>query len=193
VPLSSSQPKQQPQQRVDPSTLNADQKAAADYIFSGGNAFLTGAAGVGKSYLLNYLIQGLRGKYERGEGENKAVVVTAATGIAATHISGVTIHSWSGIRLGTGGSRILVPRVKQNKEACDRWRKAKVLVLDEVSMIDGMLFQALYEIGREVRGCRSKPFGGIQLVLSGDFSNSLQCHLHAVDLRLRLWLGVRLP
>jgi len=169
VPLSSSQPKQQPQQRVDPSTLNADQKAAADYIFSGGNAFLTGAAGVGKSYLLNYLIQGLRGKYERGEGENKAVVVTAATGIAATHISGVTIHSWSGIRLGTGGSRILVPRVKQNKEACDRWRKAKVLVLDEVSMIDGMLFQALYEIGREVRGCRSKPFGGIQLVLSGDF------------------------
>lgn len=164
---------------IDPSTLNGDQKAASDYIFSGGNAFLTGAAGVGKSYLLNYLIYGLRQKYgESSTSEmmgNKmasadpTVVVAAATGIAATHINGVTIHSWSGVQLGVGGARILVPRVMKNKSACQRWRKAKVLILDEVSMIDGMLFEALDSIGREVRGCPSKPFGGIQLVLSGDF------------------------
>jgi ATP-dependent DNA helicase PIF1 len=146
------------------SILNADQKAASDYIFRGGNAFLTGAAGVGKSYLLKYLICELRKKY----GE-EMVVVAAATGIAATQINGVTIHSWAGVQLGKGGARTLVPRVMNNKAACARWRKARVLILDEVSMIDGMLFEALDAIGREVRSCPSNPFGGIQLVLSGDF------------------------
>lgn len=161
---------------IDPSTLNADQKAASDYIFSGGNAFLTGAAGVGKSYLLNYLIQGLRQKYNNGETEDPTtttttptVVVAAATGIAATHISGVTIHSWAGVQLGVGGAAKLVPRVMNNHAACQRWRKARVLILDEVSMIDGMLFDALDAIGKEVRGCLDEPFGGIQLILSGDF------------------------
>ena len=158
---------------IDPSTLNADQKAASDYIFSGGNAFLTGAAGVGKSYLLNYLIQGLRQKYNDGETEDPTttptVVVAAATGIAATHINGVTIHSWAGVQLGVGGAAKLVPRVMNNHAACQRWRKARVLLLDEVSMIDGMLFDALDAIGKEVRGCFDKPFGGIQLILSGDF------------------------
>ena len=168
------------QSRINPSTLNSDQQSAAQYIFAGGNAFLTGAAGVGKSYLLNYLIQGLRDKHGGGEmtmgggrytksSSDPAVVVAAATGIAATHINGVTIHSWSGVRLGAGGPRTLVPRVLQNEAACQRWRKARVLVLDEVSMIDGELFNALDAIGREVRKCHSKPFGGIQLVLSGDF------------------------
>mmetsp|Transcript_59082 Transcript_59082/g.125517 ORF Transcript_59082/g.125517 Transcript_59082/m.125517 type:complete len:595 (+) Transcript_59082:402-2186(+) len=175
---------QQQKRRIDPSTLNADQKSASEYIFSGGNAFLTGAAGVGKSYLLNYVIRGLRAKHERatagggggGTGlrptkprPDAAVVVAAATGIAATHIDGVTIHSWAGVRLGTGGARVLVPRVLKNAAACQRWRTAKVLVLDEVSMIDGMFFEALDAVGREVRRCRSRPFGGIQLVLSGDF------------------------
>ena len=175
--LSSSARKQPSKPRISSSTLNSDQTVASQYIFSGGNAFLTGAAGVGKSYLLNYLIQGLREKYpERVQSyaptqqkNDTRVVVAAATGIAATHIGGVTIHSWAGVRLGNGGARVLVPRVMQNEAACQRWRKAEVLVLDEVSMIDGMFFEALDAIGREVRGNRSKPFGGIQLVLSGDF------------------------
>lgn len=157
--------------RIDPSTLNSDQKAASDYILEGGNAFLTGPAGVGKSYLLNFVIQGLRDKHHehRVDAADPAVVVAASTGIAATHINGVTIHSWSGVRLGVGGARVLVPRVLQNAAACQRWRNAQVLVLDEVSMIDGVFFEALDAIGREVRGCRSKPFGGIQIILTGDF------------------------
>lgn len=161
--------------KIDSSSLNADQKAAADYVFAGGNAFLTGAAGVGKSYLLNHLIRGLRAKHECGGGApshshgGAVVVVAAATGIAATHIGGATIHSWAGVMLGQGGARVLVPRVLKNAAACHRWRKAKVLILDEVSMIDGLFFEALDAVGREVRKCRSKPFGGLQLVLSGDF------------------------
>ena len=121
--------KEPKKQQIDPSTLNADQTLAAQQIFSGSNAFLTGAAGVGKSYLLNYLIQGLKEKHS-----DETVVVAAATGIAATHIGGVTIHSWAGVRLGVGGARVLVPRVMSNNAAVARWRKAKVLILDEVSV-----------------------------------------------------------
>eukprot|EP00979_Chaetoceros_neogracilis_P003270 scaffold577_cov273-Chaetoceros_neogracile.AAC.4 len=170
-PMNTNQPKPN---RIDPSTLNSDQKAASEYILEGGNAFLTGPAGVGKSYLLNYVIQGLCDKHDhRGiaaaAAADPAVVVAASTGIAATHINGVTIHSWSGVRLGVGGARVLLPRVLQNEAACQRWRKARVLVLDEVSMIDGVFFEALDAIGREVRNCRSQPFGGIQIILTGDF------------------------
>lgn len=155
--------------RIDPSSLNSDQQAAANYILNGGNAFLTGAAGVGKSFLLRYIIQGLRQKYERSSSkQNVSVVVSATTGIAATHVNGVTIHSWSGVRLGIGGPQKLVPTVLKNSSAMDRWRRAKVLLIDEISMIDGTLFQALDEIGKTVRG-NSRPFGGIQVVLSGDF------------------------
>ena len=155
--------------RIDPSSLNSDQKAAANYILNGGNCFLTGAAGVGKSYLLRYIIQGLRQKHERSSSkQNVMVVVSATTGIAATHVNGVTIHSWSGVRLGIGGPQKLVPTVLKNSSACDRWRRAKVLLIDEISMIDGTLFQALDEIGKTVRG-NNRPFGGIQVVLSGDF------------------------
>ncbi|KAL7513973.1 hypothetical protein ACHAXN_012495 [Cyclotella atomus] len=86
----------------------------------------------------------------------ETVVVAAATGIAATHIGGVTIHSWAGVRLGVGGARVLLPKVLDNAAAWARWRKANVLILDELgsflflSMIDGMFFEALDQIGREV-------------------------------------------
>eukprot|EP00978_Attheya_sp_CCMP212_P047303 scaffold421301_cov52-Attheya_sp.AAC.13 len=143
---------------------NAEQKSAADLILSGTNVFLTGAAGVGKSFLLRYVISSLKARV----GEN-GVGVTASTGIAATHIEGVTLHSWAGIGLGKGGPAKLLPKVLENKAACNRWRTTKTLVIDEVSMIDGFLFQALDDIGRTVRGSHHLPFGGLQLVLCGDF------------------------
>jgi ATP-dependent DNA helicase PIF1 len=153
--------------RIDPSSLNPEQRTAADKILAGQNVFLTGAAGVGKSFLINYVLQGLEEKYPNGRGAE--VVVAAPTGIAATHIGGVTIHSWSGIGLGKGGAAALVPKVTKNAASCARWRRAQVLVIDEVSMLDGLLFEALDAIGRTVRGNRHEPFGGLQLLLCGDF------------------------
>jgi ATP-dependent DNA helicase PIF1 len=129
----------------------------------GQNAFLTGAAGVGKSYLLRYVIQELERRYPGG------VAVTAPTGIAASHVQGTTIHSWSGIGLGKGSAQMLLQKVQGNSAACDRWRKARALVVDEISMLDSGLLDALDFIGRNVRTASHLPFGGLQLLFCGDF------------------------
>jgi ATP-dependent DNA helicase PIF1 len=66
------------------------QDEAFNLLKMGQNIFLTGAPGSGKTYLLNKYINYLK-------DNNVEVAVTASTGIAATHLQGITIHSWSGI------------------------------------------------------------------------------------------------
>ena len=123
------------------------------------NVFITGSAGVGKSFLLSTLIRELRAKYP----QRNDVVVAASTGIAAVNIDGRTLHSFAGIGLGRGDCAKLTKKVRENGAACERWQRAKVLIIDEISMINGELFEALESIARSVRESRA-PFGGIQLV-----------------------------
>ena len=156
-------PPMPPPSNISKSALNEEQTAASQRVLSGQNVFLTGAAGVGKSFLLRYVIQELERRYPEG------VAVCAPTGIAASHVQGVTIHSWSGIGLGRGSKDTLLQKVISNGAACGRWTGAKVLVIDEISMLDSNLFDALDFIGRGVRLCPSQPFGGLQLVVCGDF------------------------
>ena len=144
--------------------LNDEQRLAADRVLGGENCFLTGAAGTGKSFLLRYIIQQLEARHPGG------VAVTAPTGIAASHVQGVTIHSWAGFGLGKGTISKLVDKVTSNATACQRWSRAHALLIDEVSMLDSHLFDALDAIGRAV--CPDgthRPFGGLQLILCGDF------------------------
>ena len=152
-----------PPPKVERSALNEEQCRAADLVLQGANAFLTGAAGVGKSFLLRFIIQELEGS-QPGQ-----VAVCAPTGIAASHVQGVTVHSWSGIGLGKGSAHTLLQKVMSNGAAVDRWLKAKTLVIDEISMLDSGLMDALDLIGRTARGVPQLPFGGLQLVLCGDF------------------------
>eukprot|EP00928_Gymnodinium_smaydae_P040769 TRINITY_DN2761_c0_g1_i1.p1 TRINITY_DN2761_c0_g1~~TRINITY_DN2761_c0_g1_i1.p1 ORF type:complete len:687 (+),score=96.16 TRINITY_DN2761_c0_g1_i1:62-2062(+) len=157
-------PPPQPVPNVEESALTEDQRRAALRVLDGGHVFITGAAGTGKSVLLRYIIQRL----SQDGTSPEQLAVTAPTGLAAANIGGVTTHSWAGVRLGVGSPRRLLEVVRRNPAALRRWREASALVIDEVSMLSPALFEALDYIGREVRNSQ-KPFGGLQLILSGDF------------------------
>ncbi|KAJ5677739.1 ATP-dependent DNA helicase PIF1 [Penicillium maclennaniae] len=146
--------------------LSDEQKAVLDAVVERGKSiFFTGSAGTGKSVLMREIIKHLRRKYKR---EPDRVAVTASTGLAACNIGGVTLHSFAGIGLGKEPVPELVKKIKKNQKARNRWLRTKVLVVDEVSMVDGDLFDKLEEIARRIRN-NGRPFGGIQLVVTGDF------------------------
>ncbi len=129
------------------------------------SVFFTGSAGTGKSVLLREIIKGLRNKHKR---EPERVAVTASTGLAACNVGGVTLHSFAGIGLGKEAVPELAKKIKRNGKAKKRWLLTKTLVIDEVSMVDGDLFDKLEAIARIIRN-NGRPFGGIQLVITGDF------------------------
>ena len=129
------------------------------------SVFFTGSAGTGKSVLLRDIIKVLRDKYKR---EPDRVAVAASTGLAACNIGGVTLHSFAGIGLGKEDVPELVKKIKRNQKAKQRWLRTKVLIVDEISMVDGDLFDKLEAIARAIRN-NGRPFGGIQLVITGDF------------------------
>ena len=145
--------------------LNPEQNAALHLVLTGKNVYLTGAAGVGKTFLLRRIVSELTKKYNIGSG----VAVTASTGIAASHLpsSATTLHSFAGIGLGGRDVPKLIQKVMNNSAAYNRWRMTRTLVIDEISMIDGVLFQTLDIIGKTIRGNQTQPFGGLQLVLCG--------------------------
>ena len=132
-----------------------------DAMRSGKSVFITGAAGTGKSYIVREIIQELRAAKKPG------VFVTASTGIAASLLDGTTIHSFAGAGIGTDFAPLL-RAVLASTSAVARWVACAVLVVDEVSMVDGAYFDALDAIARACRG-NTRPFGGIQVIASGDF------------------------
>lgn len=129
------------------------------------SVFFTGSAGTGKSVLLREIIKVVRDKYKR---EPDRVAVTASTGLAACNVGGVTLHSFAGIGLGKEAVPELVKKIKRNQKAKNRWMRTKILIVDEISMVDGDLFDKLESIARAIRN-NGRPFGGIQLVITGDF------------------------
>ncbi len=137
------------------------QDQAFSLLKMGKNIFLTGAAGSGKTYLLNQYIRYLKENHVE-------VAVTASTGIAATHLQGTTIHSWSGIGVKESLTKkdleklLLTDRIKRN------YKKTKVLIIDEISMLHKYQLDMVDSIARYILGC-AEPFGGIQVVLCGDF------------------------
>ncbi|EEB08617.2 pif1 helicase Pfh1 [Schizosaccharomyces japonicus yFS275] len=129
------------------------------------SVFFTGSAGTGKSVLLRKIIKTLKTRFH---SDPDRVAVTASTGLAACNIGGVTLHSFAGIGLGKDSAVDLVKKIRKNKKCMQRWLRTRVLVIDEVSMVDAELLDKLEEIARILRN-NGRPFGGIQLVLTGDF------------------------
>lgn len=133
-------------------------------VSEGRSVFITGSAGTGKSFLLRQAIDILNALHY-----NAHVFVTASTGVAACALNGVTLHSFAGVGLAADhNANSLLLKVSRNRPALKRWRHCKALVIDEVSMIDGELFDRLELIARSLQN-RRKVWGGIQLVVTGDF------------------------
>jgi ATP-dependent DNA helicase PIF1 len=137
------------------------QERALDILKTGANAFLTGEPGAGKTYVINQYIAWL-------EAAGLKVAVTASTGIAATHIGGMTIHAWSGLGVRDQLSAYDLDYIAINEKVVKRVKAAHVLVIDEISMLDGKVVDMVDHILRTVRQSK-EPFGALQVIFVGDF------------------------
>ena len=144
--------------------LNSGQRQVVRAALAGRSMFFHGAAGTGKSFTLSVLIASLR----QAHGAD-AVAVTAPTGIAAVNVGGTTVHKFVGAGLCKGDIDKLVGKVSSSGTSVARWRATQVLVIDEVSMLTDHMLTLLDACGRAARGARHLPFGGLQMVVSGDF------------------------
>ena len=144
--------------------LNTGQTAAYNDILQGKSIFLTGPGGTGKSFLIKEIFETLKSH------SGRETCLTAMTGCAALllHPKAKTLHSWSGVGLGTDVVPLLVGKIKKSRRATLRWLKTDTLVIDEVSMMTPDLFEKLEEIARTIRRDQ-RPFGGLQIIMVGDF------------------------
>ncbi|XP_043493170.1 ATP-dependent DNA helicase PIF1 [Polistes fuscatus] len=138
--------------------LTEEQSNILNAVLRGKNVFFTGSAGTGKSFLLKKIIAAL---------PPDATIATASTGVAACHIGGVTLHQFAGIGLGNGTLE-RVFQLASRPYSASVWRKTKHLIIDEISMVEADFFDKLEAVARHVRKTE-RPFGGIQLILCGDF------------------------
>jgi ATP-dependent DNA helicase PIF1 len=134
---------------------------ALNILRTGANVFLTGSPGSGKTHTVRAYVDWLR-------SHDIEPSITASTGVAATHIHGVTLHAWSGIGITDTFTPYEIDRIAGKEPVAKRIQKTSVLIIDEISMLSGTLLDAVDAVCRQVRG-NDLPFGGIQVVVVGDF------------------------
>lgn len=137
------------------------QETALEIMKTGENIFLTGAPGAGKTYVLNQYLD-----YLKDYGIEAAI--TAPTGIAASHIGGMTLHSFFGIGIRDTLSQYDIENLTEKKYIWERMKNLKVLVIDEISMLSPNLLNSIDAILKTFK-FSSEPFGGVQTILVGDF------------------------
>jgi ATP-dependent DNA helicase PIF1 len=141
--------------------LNEEQWEFFETFFSGQNIFLTGSGGCGKSFCLNLLFSFL-------EKEGAFFAKTSTVGVSAVNINGSTLHSWLGCGLAQQSADMLANSIEKNKKLYWKIKKTKILFIDEISMCNVEFFDKIEEILRLIKQSM-KPFGGIQILVSGDF------------------------
>ncbi|XP_062260741.1 ATP-dependent DNA helicase PIF1 [Platichthys flesus] len=138
--------------------LNKEQAAVLSAVLSGKNVFFTGSAGTGKSFLLKRIM---------GSLPPKSTFATASTGVAASHIGGTTLHNFAGIGSGSAPLEQCI-ELAQRPGVLPHWTTCRHLIIDEVSMVQAQFFDKLESVARSVKRS-TEPFGGIQLIICGDF------------------------
>ncbi|XP_065673905.1 ATP-dependent DNA helicase PIF1-like [Hydra vulgaris] len=139
--------------------LSSEQKLAFKWLDDGENFFITGGAGCGKSYLIDAIA--------KSEQIYKQMTVTASTGIAAYLLNRSTVHSFAGIETGTKSDDYYIRYM--HPEVHKRWLQTDILIIDEISMINAETFDLLHRLGCKIRKCEDELFGGIQVIVCGDF------------------------
>ncbi|CAO3637771.1 unnamed protein product [Mucor hiemalis] len=145
--------------------LSEEQKMVYQYIVNENkNVFFSGSAGTGKTVLLRAIISKFQSIYT-----SEQLAITASTGVAAINIQGTTVHRFARVGLGEKTVQQYVDLYNKNRANAANLRKVTVLIVDEISMLDGDLLDKIESICRKVRGNESKAFGGIKVVFCGDF------------------------
>ena len=137
------------------------QETALKLLKAGDNVFLTGSAGAGKTYTLNQYINYLKAR-------KVSVAITASTGIAATHMNGMTIHTWAGIGIKDFLSEEDLKRMKERKYLKEHLENAQVLIIDEISMLHAKQLNLVNQVLKYFKES-DEAFGGIQVIVAGDF------------------------
>lgn len=137
-----------------------NQALALEIMLEGKSVLLTGQAGSGKTFVLNEFIR-------QAKKQGKTIAVTATTGLAATHLGGNTIHAWSGIGVHDELPKSFYKDLPKGRK--DMIEKTDVLVIDEISMLHDFRLDMIDEATRKIRGKQDVPFGGLQVILCGDF------------------------
>ena len=145
--------------------LSDKQLKAFDLICKGYNVFLTGPAGSGKSFLLKYFIEWY---IKNKEKEESRIYITSTTGLSALLIDGITINRYSGIGIGDKTVEEYYKKINKHVHIKRRWLNTGVLIIDEISMMNPETFDKLEILAKKIRK-NNDPFGGIQIILSGDF------------------------
>ena len=140
------------------STLSVSQQRVISLRKEGKNILILGSAGCGKSTVIKTI----------KEQTTKNIILCATTGISAYNIGGITIHSFMGFGTGEKSLNDLYKKIQRNPNTVKRLRSVEILVIDEVSMLSAELFEKIDDLLKLVRNSK-KPFGGIQVILSGDF------------------------
>lgn len=136
------------------------QAEAIEKMMSGANVFLTGEPGAGKTYTLNEFIRLAK---EKG----KRIAMTASTGIAASHIDGMTIHSWSGLGIKDYIQDWEIDKMAFQPKMVEKYNQCDILVIDEISMLHGSRLDMVNRVAKWLRN-NAKPFGGLQVIFVGD-------------------------
>lgn len=136
------------------------QDQAIKKMFTGANIFLTGEPGAGKTYTLNKFI-------EQARDHDKRIAITASTGIAASHINGMTIHSWSGLGIKESIRDEDIDRMAWQPALVEKYYNCDILIIDEVSMLHGARLDMVDRVAKWLRHS-NKPFGGLQVIFVGD-------------------------
>ena len=152
---------------LDDTPLTAEQEAAVDLASRGSNVFLTGPGGTGKSVTISR-IYAERCQAFQSQAQGGLVGKTSTTGSSAVACGGVTLDSFTGLRPGISTVEQLQDHVFSKRHIKHRWASVRCLIIDEASMLSCHKFDLLEQFARRVRG-NNQFFGGIQLILTGDF------------------------